>query len=248
MARIVLILGSGPDAVAARAWPAAAFDARVAINNAWRVRPDWTHLIHPEDFPEDRRPQALSPGQQIVDYRSYVPAQNRFGGFVYAGGTMAFTAGYWALDALRPRVMAFVGCDMVYPATGPTHFYGTGAPDPLRRDPTLRSLPAKSARLALLAARRGCVCVNLSAAAESRLVFARTGLGDLPVLCRRTVDGAADALAGRPLSLERRLGYFVASGRYWKQAAGFDTAALDAIDAAWLAAWRAHPLAGRGQG
>jgi len=33
---------------------------------------------------------------------SYVPAQNWVnGGFVYGGGTMAFTAGYWALDTLK---------------------------------------------------------------------------------------------------------------------------------------------------
>ena len=43
----------------------------------------------------------------------YVPVQNDFGGFVYAGGTMTFTAGYWALGALKPSVLAFLGCDMV---------------------------------------------------------------------------------------------------------------------------------------
>ena len=78
-----------------------------------------------------------------------------FGGIVYAGATMAFTAGYWALSALQPRVLAYLGCDMIYPQ-GQTHFYGTGAADPLRPDPTLQNLRAKSARLELLAARAGC--------------------------------------------------------------------------------------------
>ena len=81
-----------------------------------------------------------------------MPIQNDLGGFVYAGGTMAFTAGYWALGALRPDVMAFFGCDMVYPTEG-SHFYGNGNADPLRDDITLRNLEAKSARLSIIAAR-----------------------------------------------------------------------------------------------
>ena len=52
----VLVLGSGPDAIEVKNWDISRFDAVVAINNAWRLRPDWTHLIHPEDFPADRRP------------------------------------------------------------------------------------------------------------------------------------------------------------------------------------------------
>ena len=237
MADIVLIMGSGPAAVAVRDWPARAFDARVAINNAWRLRPDWTHLVHPEDFPAHRRPQTPAPGQRIVDYRDYVPAQNRFGGFVYGGGTMAFTAGYWALDALAPRVMAFVGCDMVYPATGPTHFYGTGAADPLRDDPTLRSLEAKSARLALLAAERGCRCVNLSRD-PSRLVLPRARVDQLPALAAQPPANPVGLAA--PLAIERRLGYLVPSGRYWLEAGRFDLTEIDALDSVWLATFRAQ--------
>jgi len=71
---------------------------------------------------------------------------------------MAFTAGYWALHALRPEVMGFIGCDMVYPKTGATHFYGTGTADPLRDDVTLQDLGAKSARLMVMAAAQGCAC------------------------------------------------------------------------------------------
>ena len=97
----VLMLGSAPMAVEARDWPRAPFDAVVAINNAYMVRPDWTHHIYPWDFPEDRRPQP-GPGQRAVTQEDFVPAQNAFGGFVYAGGTMAFTAAYWALAALKP--------------------------------------------------------------------------------------------------------------------------------------------------
>ena len=82
------------------------------------MREDWDWLIHPEDFPENRRPKLLRQGQRIVGAKDYVPVQNEFGGFVYAGGTMAFTAGYWALGALKPRVIAMIGCDMIYPEKG----------------------------------------------------------------------------------------------------------------------------------
>ena len=228
---IVLILGSGPSVMAAADWPRAPFDRIVAINNAWAVRPDWDDLIHPSDFPPERMPDQVKTSQRIVTDDDYVPVQNRFGGFVYAGGTMAFTAGYWALGALQPRVMAFLGCDMVYPATGPTHFYGTGTADPLRRDITLRSLPAKSARLQVMAARMGCACVNLSPA-ESRLVFPRSTPQDLPV-APAPFDAARAAAAEAE---EARLGYVVPSGKYWKEADRFYPAAIDALDALWLSA------------
>ena len=171
----VLILGSGPDVVRCREWDLTGVDEVVAINNAWRVRPDWTVSIFPDDFPKDRWPP--EDGRRIVQSDEYVPSQNRFGGVVYAGATMALTASYWALDALKPKQMYYFGCDMVYSAKGPTHFYGAGTADPLRADPTLQTLEAKSQRLQALAAREGCALVNLSDA-PSRLTFPRGGLGD----------------------------------------------------------------------
>lgn len=133
----VLILGSGPTVMAARDWDCTGFDHIVAINNAWRVRGDWTYLIHPSDFPSERMPKEVTSGQTVVTYEDYVPAQNALGGFVYAGGTMAFTAGYWALQALQPTQMFYFGCDMTYDGAQ-THFYGKGTADPLRADVTLR--------------------------------------------------------------------------------------------------------------
>lgn len=228
---IVLLLGSGPGALAARDWADHPFDALVAINNAWRVREDWTHLIHPEDFPPDRRPPRIGAGQRIVTYEEYVPCQNLHGGVVHAGGTMAFTAGYWALARLRPRVLAYLGCDMVYPPSGPTHFYGTGTADPLRPDPTLRSLEAKSARLLLHAGRQGCRCVNISRD-ESRLVFPRAGLSDLQGLAS-TAPRDPGALCDAAEAAERHSGYFVESGRYWEEQSGFDPAVIDETDRLW---------------
>ncbi len=145
---------------------------------------------------------------------------------------MAFTASYWALAALKPRVIAVLGCDMVYAAANKTHFYGTGTADPLRKDVTLRSLEAKSARLMAIAARQNCAMVNLSTH-ESRLVFPR-----------RTAKTAADAhpasikqdIVEAALAEERRLNYYVPSGKYWKEEDRFDTDAIDALDALWLKA------------
>lgn len=226
----VLLLGSAPDVLRCRAWPRAPWDRVVAVNNAWRVRRDWDVHVHPEDFPAEARP-VPGPGQLLVGYRDFVPAQNAYGGFVYAGGTMAFTAAYWALFALRPRVMALLGCDMVYPAAGPTHFYGTGTPDPLRADVTLRSLEAKSARLRVLAARQGCACVTLGEG-ETRLAWPRATPDRLPA----GPDGWDDAAARAALRREAELGYMVTSGRYWEEAERFDAAEIDALDAMWLRA------------
>ena len=109
---IVLMLGSAPMAARAALWPRAPFEAILAINNAHAIRPDWTHHIHPHDFPPARVPLPRA-GQAIVTETDFVPAQNALGGFVYAGATMAFTAAYWALHALRPRVIAAFGCDVI---------------------------------------------------------------------------------------------------------------------------------------
>src|SRR6056300_995016 len=61
----VLLLGSGPNATDARAWTDHPFDRIVAINNAWAVRPDWTDLIYPFDFPADRMPTTIKAGQRL---------------------------------------------------------------------------------------------------------------------------------------------------------------------------------------
>lgn len=230
---IVLLLGSGPSVTACRVWPRQPFSHVIAINNAWRVREDWDALVVPEDFPPDRLPASLAAGQRLIGAAEFVPAQNAYGGFVYAGGTMAFTAAYWVLHALKPQIIAVLGCDMVYPATGPTHFYGTGTADPLRKDVTLRSLEAKSARLMLLAARQGCAMVNLSDQ-ESRLVFPRATPGALPISPPSYDARIADAALRR----EAELGYCVPSGRYWQEEEHFDPAEIDRLDLLWLAAAR----------
>lgn len=225
---VVLIIGSAPDAARCRDWPRGAFDRIVAINNAWRIRPDWDVMIHPFDFPVERRPAAAGPGQVIISDDEFVPVQNAYGGFLYAGATMAFTSAYWVLGAMAPRTIAFLGCNMHYPTHGPTHFYGTGAPDPLRGDITLQSLEAKAARFGIFAARAGTAVVNLSPG-PARLVYPQGGFADARMLDHRP------ARADAALAAEAALGYHSPSGRYWEELHLYDPAKLAAIDALWLA-------------
>ena len=229
----ILIIGSGPNAPEVQHWQLSKFDKIVVINNAWRVTKHWTDLIYPHDFPSDRLPEKLAKGQRLIDETHFVPAQNHYGGFVYAGGTMAYTAAYWTLREYAPAEICFIGCDMHYPETGPTHFYGTGTPDPLREDISLTSLEGSSARFLCLAARQSCVVFNLSNG-PSRLVFPRKNphkshtSTSLPDINSKMV---ADCL-----QTEQQLGYFVEDGRYWLAADRFNKSALKHLNKRWLMA------------
>ncbi len=240
---VVLIIGSGVDALRAKSWDSASFQDIVAINNAWQIRSDWSFLIHPEDFPEDKKPLNVAAGsQKIITAADYVPIQNHFGGFVYAGATMAFTAGYWALGALKPDVIAFIGCDMVYPSNGATHFYGSGTADPLRPDITLQSLEAKSVRLLNTALAENCLCVNLSSATNSRLKFPKMNVqqaSSLNLRDHRDLLSSVSYEFDRKLVLKARrkeadLSYLVPSGKYWTEQQNFDSRALSELDDMWL--------------
>lgn len=91
---IVIILGSGPKASQAAEWDARFWNQLVVINNAWRIRADWDACVFPEDFPDENRPLDSASNQLLIQAEQFVPEQNRFGGVVYAGGTMAFTTAY----------------------------------------------------------------------------------------------------------------------------------------------------------
>ena len=244
MTKIALIIGSAPDAVRAREIEQRHLSAIVAINNAWRIRDDWSYLVHAGDFPTEALPRPKA-GQEIHSAGSYVPANNRYGGIVYAGATMAFTAGYWVLDALRPDIMAFCGCDMVYTKkNGRTHFYGNGRPDPLRPDPTLQHLEAKANRLMIVAAHEGCLCVNLSENRESRLTFPRLPATDLAGSKRPDLRNRLSELQDRlnrkavadAFTREAAVDCVVAGGDYWRHGDKIDPKALFDIDRLWLAA------------
>ena len=235
----VLIVGSAPDAIRAAEWDTSFLTHTLVINNAWKAFSAWDTLIHPEDFPQESRPTAAQmAGKKWVTAKEFVPVQNDFGGFVYAGGTMCFTAGYWALGALQPDVIAYLGCDMVYEAQPGrlTHFYGHGKADPFRPDVTLQSLEAKSLRLLALAQKQGCSVVNLSQRPTSRLLIPRIKLQALqdrdykPEKLPINTEAVKAALLA-----ESQLGYWVPSGKYWEEAERFDKLKLSHIDALWLA-------------
>ena len=240
---IVLIFGSAPDVTAVKQWNLSFFTSCVAINNAWQVIPNWNYLIFPEDFPIDRRPKLpVDTHQKLITANEFVLHQNNFGGFIYAGGTMAFTAGYWVLGALQPDIIAYVGCDMVYSTeNGKTsHFYGSGSADPLRNDMTLQSLEAKSNRLMALANKQNCAVLNMSSLPESRLTFPRLRNSDLQrsfshekLLSTQNhlIDAQKVSMA---LTAEKNLGYLVPSGRYWENMKSFDPVKLRMIDDIWI--------------
>jgi len=237
----VLIIGSAPDAVRAQHFNGDVFSSIVALNNAWRIRDDWTHIVFPEDFAADRRPPKQT-GKTVVEYDQFVPANNAFGGTVYAGGTMAFTGAYWALHALKPKIMAFIGCDKIYdgdPAN--SHFYGQGEADPLRDDPTLQDLEAKADRLMWMSYESQCLCINLSEQPRSRLTFERLVMEKLSASPQEVFEQGMDRLrriadkgaADQALQMERDVGAFVESGDYWNDQKPLDPQKLSAIDGLW---------------
>ena len=229
---LILIIGSAPDALAAQNFNRKLFGSIVAINNAWKIRKDWTNCIYPEDFPENKRPKS-SDTQTLHSSEEYVEAQNHFGGFVYAGGTMAFTAGYWVLYKFKPQIICYTGCDMVY--TGEkTHFYGKGKADPLRKDKTLNNLLAKSARLEAIAFLNKCKILNLSNILESNLTFHKVNVNDLDNAVKIHSNKFKEEKINLALQKEKKIGYFIPDGKYWKQMDKFDQKEIKLIDELWL--------------
>ena len=227
----ILILGSAPDAIRASGFDKKLFDSIVAINNAWKISPYWSHSIFPTDFPVDRRPIERS-NQTLHTADEYVPIQNRYGGFLYAGGTMAFTAAYWALGQLNPDLIAFLGCDMIYEGKN-THFYGTGTADPLRKDPSLRSIEAKANRFEYFANKMHCNVVNISDKDISRLTYQKAAVSELDSY-NRSPRKLNSTVVLEALSMENSLNYFVESGKYWKETDKFDLSKIDELDSLWL--------------
>lgn len=239
----ILIIGSAIDSLRIKSWDLSKFSKIVVINNAWKIIKNWDYLIYPEDFPNQRKPSKKSLGKKkIITAKDYVPKQNYFGGFVYAGGTMAFTAGYWALKSLKPDVIAYIGCDMVYPEQkkNQSHFYGIGKADPLRKDITLQSLEAKSVRFMSFAQTYNCSVINLSEQTKSRLLFPRIKIDQFysqKTLLNQIKNNKIKfnlKTVNKALKIEKKLDYIVPSGRYWEEENKFDKLKLKAIDNIWL--------------
>ena len=227
----ILVIGSAPDAVQVKNWELSVFDQVIAINNAWQITDKWNQLIFPYDFPNENKPATVLAHQTIVTEEQFVLAQNFFGGFVYAGATMAFTAGYWSLATYKPSKICFLGCNMHYSQSGATHFYGTGKPDPLRKDISLTSLKACSYRMLILSKIHGCDVVSLSAG-ETNLHIPQTSFHALAdyqakiVISERKLDEA--------LNREKQLDYYVEDGRYWEKEKLFCRNELEKLDQIWI--------------
>ncbi|MCP4712485.1 MAG: hypothetical protein GY869_28000 [Planctomycetes bacterium] len=91
------------------------------------------------DYPLDRRPTQLMPGQEMITTLDWV--NNCFNNGVHSGfwrnhsgygKTMFFTSFWWIMENLKPEVFGCVGCDMHYPEDGDNTIYGRGSPDPLK--------------------------------------------------------------------------------------------------------------------
>ena len=240
MKNIVLIVGSALDAIRVRSLDLSIFKSCVAINNAWKLKKNWDYVIFPEDFPIANQPKNKKNIKKIITAKEYVPIQNNYGGFVYAGATMAFTVGYWALGHLKPDLIVYLGCDMIYSKKStPNHFYGNGRADPLRDDITLQSLEAKSARLMAFAKFHKCLVVNLSEQSESRLLFPRITIEHLLNIKKtnflpKNKSKLNQKFVKKALYSENKLAYKVPSGRYWEVIKKFDPLKLKEIDHLWL--------------
>ena len=143
-------------------------------------------------------------------------------------------------DRLKPDVIAYIGCDMVYPKNSQSHFYGTGQADPLRDDITLQSLEAKSARLLAFAKSHGCRMINLTEQNQSRLLFPKIKMSDFlnPDQLSKTLKNKEPQLNSKvmdqALEKEKALSYMAPCGRYWKIIKECDPLQLKKLDSLWL--------------
>jgi hypothetical protein len=124
----IMIIGSGISSEKVKSWDLSGWHV-IAINNAWQATDDWDELIYPNDF--NKLPPSLKPNQKLVTNETYMRANTAFGTQDVRGNTMIFQALYYAL-LKKPKVIGTIGCDLHYPTTGKTHFYGNGGLDPMR--------------------------------------------------------------------------------------------------------------------
>ena len=152
---------------------------------------------------------------------------------------MAFTAAYWALGKLKPDLIAFLGCDMIYEGKN-THFYGSGTADHLRKDPSLRSIEAKANRFEYFANKMCCDVVNISDTDISRLTYQKVAVSELDSY-NRSPRKLNSTVVLEALSMENSLNYFVESGKYWKEIDKFDLSKIDELDSLWLSCFENQP-------
>jgi hypothetical protein len=169
----IVIVGRAPDAPELTR-DLGADTLVVALNNAWRASPRYDFVIAPDDFPQASRPPDAA--RTVITGTHYVDAASLCGGHFWCGHTVALTGAYWSLRTYVYSQITFLACDMVYPSSGSTHFYGTGAPDPLRRHITLQNITGKSLRAFYFAWTRNSLLLNSSPHQHSLLGVPRAPL------------------------------------------------------------------------
>lgn len=231
MLSTVIIMGSSLDGQRGANWAKPLNSCIVAIDSAYTLRNDWDYAVFSDDYDHCLRPQRpFALGQKTVTSKDYTPSQNALGGFIYGGAHPVFTSGYWALRTLRPRVIAYYGCDQIFNAPSKS---GPAMRDGAETNFTIRHVGAKSARLMLLAAMAGCAVVNLSMPNNSPFVFPHKKLSNLTHVHHTPIDYSHALLA---LRAETECDYYVPSGRYHEIADQIDLSKLDQIDRHWLMA------------
>lgn len=170
----------------------------VAVNNAWRAVPRYDFLVYSDDFPDHNKPDTATIQRKGRSSPQYIPAMDAEGGLDLCGATMAFAAGYWAIHAFPRSQVSFYACDMTYTGMN-THFYGHGAPDPLRKDPSLQDLAAKSLRMFYHGLLRGCLLLNASCLEVTNLCLPRDRTGE--VIRRNILPAYLDAGLGSVISM-----------------------------------------------
>lgn len=159
----VLIAGSAPDASTITGAQIPKSVTLIAMNNAWRLRPDFAIHICPNDFPDANKPPSDYKLHRVQN-RGFTAGLRRAGGTMFCGATMAFCSGYYALSSRPERIIGFIGCNMVYEGAN-THFYGKGEPDPVKVEmatyASIKDLKAKAARLFLYGLLQDTLMLNL---------------------------------------------------------------------------------------
>jgi len=122
----VIIVGSGVNCREINSWNTEGY-LIVVVNNAWKAVNRWNYLCYPGDFTD------LPKGRGILVTGRHINTLVAKSGILRKSyhGTMFFTASYWALVALNPSEIGYIGMDMQYDKPN-NAFYGDAKPDPLR--------------------------------------------------------------------------------------------------------------------
>lgn len=143
----VIIVGSGKNSINIRDWEIDPDKTKVVVvNNAWNVTSKWNYFIVSPDYKKEipalnflnEMQMFTRKGRLVYDEnikktvilpdRGYEAALYPFGGHEACGYAITLNAAYWTLMFLRPKKIAFIGCDMNYTPSedGSTSFYGVG--------------------------------------------------------------------------------------------------------------------------